>query len=657
MLDENTTIIVLEDELAHAEAIKRTFNRHKCNVLVAFSIQEYYTIIKTVSPDIVFTDLNLPDGKAFMILEPDSEKQKFPIVVMTSFGDESIAVQAIKMGAIDYIVKSESTITEMHRIADRTLREWQQSFKTKQIEKELHESEYRYKLLAENTSDTVILFDKNINILYISPSVTKVRGYSIADLHSISLQDQMTVESYNRFETLLNVALNPQNINSNTPILNFQIELDLYKKNGTNYWSENVITIIPTNDKAPISILWSSRNINERKIAEIQLQKQNAELKIAKEKAEESDNLKSAFLANVSHEIRTPMNGILGFAEFLRKPEISQETREHYIDIINSCGKQLLNIITDIIEVSKIETNQIKVQKSATNINSILQKVYSNLEITIKQKEIVLLLQSVLKEEDNYINTDNQKLQQVLSNLVENAIKFTDTGTVEFGCTVKDTEFLEFYVKDTGIGIAKESQTIIFDRFRRIELPNVEARGGTGLGLAICKSYVEFLGGSIWIDSEIGKGSTFYFTIPLEHKETIVQNGNGNNSIKNKTFKNKCILVAEDDDVNFLYLQEILSRTEAIFLRAKNGKQAVELIESNSTIDLILMDIKMPIMSGLDATIAIRKMRKNVPIIAQTAYAFEEEKQHALQLGCNDYISKPLKRENLIALIEKYINQ
>jgi len=656
MLTEGLTIVVLEDELAHAEAIKRNLIKQKYVVKIAFSIAEYNSIIKIVTPDMVFTDLNLPDGKAFSILESDSEKQKFPIVVMTSFGDEISAVQAIKSGAIDYIVKSDSTFSEMHRIAERTIREWQNTIKTKQVEKKLHESENRYRLLAENTNDTVLLFDIDLSILYTSPSVYKVRGYTFDESNNIPLQFQMTNESYIRFKKFIDDHFNHEIIYYDGMSRNYTLELEMCKKNGSTYWSETVITIIVDEFGKPFNMLLSGRNINERKLAEIQLQKQNAELKVAIEKAEESDRLKSAFLANVSHEIRTPMNGILGFTDFLRNPNLTIETRNNYIDIINSCSKQLLSIITDIIEVSKIETNQIKIVKNQTNVNTLLNIVYSNLKITIpKQKNVVLELKNKLSEADTLINTDETKLQQILSNLVDNALKFTDSGLVEFGCSKTADNFIEFYIKDSGIGIEKDSQQIIFDRFRRIELPSNESRGGTGLGLAICKSYVEFLGGKIWLESEVGKGSTFYFTIPSDNVGNPIA-VSVPTMIKKSTvgFENKQILVAEDDDVNFLYLQEILSKTAAIFIRAKNGKQAVDLINSNPDIDLVLMDIKMPLMSGLEATVEIRKVNKTVPIIAQTAYAFEEEKQHALKLGCNDYISKPIKRDMLISLIEKY---
>jgi len=647
MLNENNTIIIIEDELAHAEAIKRALIHEKYNVLVAFSLQEYHELITTVNPDLVFTDINLPDGKAFEILESDFEKQKFPIVVMTSFGDEVIAVQAIKSGALDYIVKSESTFKEMHRIADRTIREWNSTLKAHKVELQLRESEARYRALVENAPEAIIVLDVD-QLKYVDFNEKACRLFKMT-------RDELLLKS----PMELSPTMQPDGSFSDENIINkinnaARGEKISFEWTHINSIKEEIsceiyLTLLPFSKGT--FIRGSIIDISERKKVEQELLK-------AKEKAEESDRLKSSFLANVSHEIRTPMNGILGFAEFLKNPNLSTESRDNYIEIINSCSKQLLGIITDIIEISKIETNQVKITKSKTNINAILQNVYSNLKITInKQKDVILKLNELLSDEDTIINTDETKLQQVITNLVDNALKFTDKGSVVFGCKVVDKNYLEFYVRDSGIGIELESQKVVFERFRRVELPQTDARGGTGLGLAICKSYVEILGGKINLESKLGIGTTVTFSIPLEHVEIpnqipIIKNVE--NTIPHD-FANKLILVAEDDDVNYLYLQEILSQTAANFIRAKNGKQAVELMSTVPNINIVLMDIKMPLMTGLEATIEIRKINKNVPIIAQTAYAFEEEKQHALRLGCNDYISKPIKRTMLIALIEKYI--
>jgi PAS domain S-box-containing protein len=646
MLNENVTIVIIEDEVSHAEAIRRNLVSRNCTVLVAFTLQEYRKIIEKVIPSLVFTDMNLPDGNAFDILESVSEKQQYPIVIMTSFGDESIAVQAIKSGAIDYIVKSESTFNEMYRIAERTLREWQNSLKAKLVEQELRNSEARFRALVENAPEAIVLLDVELfKFIDFNDKASRLFNYtrnelllkSPVDLSPIFQPDGAL--SKEQFLVYIQKAVNGENLCYEWMHIN---------SHGEEIPCEVYLTNLPATKGTYIR--GSIVDITERKKVEQELLK-------AKEKAEESDRLKSAFLANVSHEIRTPMNGILGFAEFLRVPDLPNETKNKYIDIINSCSKQLLGIITDIIEISKIETNQFKIITNKINVNTILNNVYINLKITItSNKNVELKLTSLLPESSCMIISDETKLQQIISNIVENALKFTDTGSVEFGCKVVDDDVIEFFVKDTGIGIPADYQKIVFERFRRVEMPQTESRGGTGLGLAICKSYVEILGGKIWLESEEGKGTTFYFTIPSMHnKDEIIAPIVIEGKKTSHSFKDKMILVVEDDDINFLYLQEILSKSSATFIRAKNGRDAINILSNTPSINLVLMDIKMPVMSGIEATIEIRKFNKNVPIIAQTAYAFEEEKQYALNIGCNDYISKPIKRTMLISLIEQYL--
>jgi len=649
-------ILILEDEAAHAEAIRRSLisSGRNYEIHIAYTLHEYHELVSGVNPSIVLSDMNLPDGNALDILVESPEERPFPIIVMTSYGDEAIAVHAIKAGALDYVVKSENAFIEMPRIIERSLREWQNLMKRKNAEEALRNSEARYRILAENMSDMVWLMNIDFKTLYISPSVTKTRGYEMAELNEISMENHMTQESWKRLSETFSHMLSRGNLESESPLLSFAIDIELNKKNGCPFWCENVFTIILDEAGKPTNILAAGRDITERKWAETVLYQQNMELKAAKEKAEESDRLKSAFLANVSHEIRTPMNGILGFAEFLRNPLLSQEKREQYIDIINSSSKQLLGIITDIIDISKIETKLVKIIKGKTNINDIINNVYSNLLMTIpKGKNVHLRVNKTLQDSLCMVNTDEVKLQQIISNLVENAIKFTDEGTVEFGYSVDEPNHVTFHVKDTGIGIDKGFHTVIFDRFRRVEMTQNVLRGGTGLGLAISKAYVELLGGNIWLESETGRGSTFSFKIPLEFI-TEQNNKEANSEITQVSFDQMNILIAEDDDINFLYLYEIISQASATILRAQNGRQLLEILESNPSIDLILMDIKMPIMNGIEATVEIRKTNQTIPIIAQTAYAFEEERQRALSAGCNDYLSKPIKKALLISYINKY---
>ena len=384
------------------------------------------------------------------------------------------------------------------------------------------------------------------------------------------------------------------------------------------------------------------------------------ELKNAKDKAEDSDRLKSAFLANMSHEIRTPMNAIIGFSDLLNDPDITQEQRQELISHINKNSDTLLYLIDDIIDVAKIEAGQLTINKTECNINQILSDVYESFLETndLKEKQQLQFLIKKGIQTDNFtIHTDPYRLKQIITNLVSNSLKYTDKGSIELGYFVKsnnDFSYLEFYVSDTGIGIPAENHNDIFERFNKLENSKTKLYRGTGLGLTITKNLVEMLGGKIWVESEPNKGSKFYFTIPVEEFKGRF---NFEKEPLDDTYRNwsdKKILIAEDEDSNFRVLQIILRRTNIQIIRAFNGIQAIDLCKSGD-IDLVLMDIKMPVMNGIDATIEIKKIRPKLPIIAQTAFAMTEDRKLSLNAGCIDYLSKPIKSKALISTLNKYL--
>jgi PAS domain S-box-containing protein len=387
---------------------------------------------------------------------------------------------------------------------------------------------------------------------------------------------------------------------------------------------------------------------------DITARKENEEELIqSKEKAEESDRLKTAFLHNISHEIRTPMNAIVGFSALLSESEVDAQTCKSYIEVIMQSSDHLLAIITDIVDISNIEANLVKTAKNEINLNSTLKSLCNQFMPKAHEKKIQLVCEPGLSSSEAFILTDNTKLTQILSNLIGNALKFTNKGYINVGYKVKDG-FLEFSVSDTGIGIPDEYHEKIFYRFYQVQNTVSRIYEGTGLGLAISKAYVELLGGNIWLDSEKETGATFYFTIPYERSVSAREVAPEISISEKKVFKNKkTILVAEDVDSNFKLLKYFLSDPNIELLRAENGKEAVEQCLSGTHIDLILMDIKMPVMDGYTAAKIIRESMPGIPIIAQTAYADDQNK--AKECGCDGFISKPFDKKRLMKVLAEFI--
>ncbi len=384
-------------------------------------------------------------------------------------------------------------------------------------------------------------------------------------------------------------------------------------------------------------------------------------LLIAKEKAQESDRLKSAFLANMSHEIRTPMNGILGFADLLNDPELSGEQQQQYIKIIEKSGARMLNIINDIIDISKIEAGLMNLDIKETNINEQIEYIFTFFKLEVEAKGMQLTFNTKLPKNKALITTDREKLYAILTNLVKNAIKYSKVGNIELGYNLLKTDVaqsvLEFYVKDSGIGISKDRQQAIFERFVQADIEDEMARQGAGLGLTITKSYVEMLGGKIWVESEEGIGSCFYFTLPyIAYNEEITKVSDDLFDSSNST-KNLKILIAEDDETSETLLSILLVTFSKDILKVKNGIDAIEICRQNPDIDLIMMDIRMPLLGGYEATKLIREFNKDVKIIAQTAYGLSGDREKALEAGCNDYISKPIKKNQLKDMIDKYFKK
>jgi len=522
----------------------------------------------------------------------------------------------------------------------------------------LRKSGEKYRKIFENVQDIFYQADINGKIVEISPSVERYSGYKPEELIGMNISE---------------VYQDPSDRNKMLKILSSKGEIEDYiirlrTKDLTGVCVSANIHILFGPDGKPVGIEGSLRDVSERIVAEEKitaseklLRQQNEEyvslneeLKAAKEKAEESDRLKSSFLANMSHEIRTPMNGILGFSTFLADPLLATDVREAYVKIINTSCEQLLHIVNDIIDISKIEAGQIDLTESMFDLNDLFSEVFLFYSPVAKEKGVELIIRPLAGRlsDNRRIISDRTKLRQILDNLLSNAVKFTHSGKIYLRCEVKEG-ILQFEVEDTGIGIKPELQNAVFERFWQVEKSYTKKYGGTGLGLSITRAYVERMGGTIKVKSELGKGSTFIFTVPyknsLKEQAEVVEPQMKENTIA----KSLTILIVEDEEINWLYLNEIL-KSRARTLHALNAKMAIEYIKKYPEIDLVLMDIKLPDINGLELTGIIKAINSKVKVIAQTAYALSGDREKAIDAGCSGYITKPIKRQELLNLISLY---
>jgi PAS domain S-box-containing protein len=548
------------------------------------------------------------------------------------------------------------------------IRDISERVKAREALRESKETAEQYLNIA---ASIILSLDLHGNITLLNDSGHQLLGYEKNELigknwFQTCLPSEYREQVYNVFKGLINKQ------DENLKI----VEGPVITKTGerkTILWHNN---ILKNNRGETTGILTSGEDITERKRAEEQLKElnkklqeqneqiaaqneeyetlneelslKNKELEVAREKAEESDRLKSAFLANMSHEIRTPMNGIMGFADLLKSPRLDDSKKDHYVNMIRNSGKRMLEIINNLLDIAKIESGQIEVENSITSVNDLLDELLAFFSPEAESKNLQLKKTNALPHSDALVVTDNTKLTQVLSNLIKNAIKYTKEGHVKFGYT-KENGMLQFYVSDTGIGISPDLQDKMFERFRQEELSVTREYEGAGLGLSITKAYVEMLGGTIWMNSTPDEGSTFYFTIPYAKP-----NANEHESFEevkeeeDKLPQNLTILVTEDDETSLLLIEEIIEDNSITVLPAANGKEAIEQVKSNVDIDLVLMDLKMPHLDGYEATRQVKQIRPDMPVIAQTAFASNSDRKKALEAGCDEYISKPISRSELI---------
>ncbi|MCX6240091.1 MAG: PAS domain S-box protein [Bacteroidia bacterium] len=504
----------------------------------------------------------------------------------------------------------------------------------------------------KSVNECVSITDLDDKILFVNELFLKTYGYEINELIGKHIS---IVSSQNNEQEQV------KEISTSTILGGWQGELLNKRSDGSEFPIFLSTTTIKDKESNILGLIGVATDISERKRAE-------KELIVAKERAEESDNLKTSFLNNISHEIRTPFNGILGFLSLLQDDDMTANERDEYISIINKSAYRLMNTINDIVEISQIQAGQIKLSVTKTNIRKLTSEVYSHFKSEAESNGLKFYIKNDLPNDLENIHTDSIKLNAILSVLILNAIKFTKTGSIQFGISLIDTVVetqgraslqIQFSIKDTGVGISKSKQHAIFERFMQADGSNTRSFEGSGLGLAIAKAYVEMLGGKIWVESEEGEGSVFYFTIPYrvepEEKDVnkIVVSDKGSQN-QHKPLK---ILIAEDDEESAILLALAIKVFSKEVIKVRTGVEAIEACRNYPDIDMILMDIKMPDMNGHEATRQIRQFNRDVIIIAQTAYALTGDQERAIEAGCNDYISKPIKKEQFMELMKKYFKK
>lgn len=515
----------------------------------------------------------------------------------------------------------------------------------------------------EQSPVSIIITDTSGIIEYVNPNFSKVTGFSFEEAVGQKpniIKSNETSLSY--YQNLWNTILSGNDWHG---------EFYNRAKNGVGFWEFASISPIKNSKGVITHFIAVKEDITERKQTELILKNKNEEyqevnqrliaanneLSIAKERAEESDRLKSAFLSNMSHEIRTPMNAIMGFSKLLCEPRMGNESRMEYATILTGSCERLLNTVNDVLDISKIQAGQMKVNAQSFFVGTVFKELAALYTGSFAKKGIAFVvdLDPILTQHKLY--SDEQKVYQVLNNLLSNALKYTNSGRVQLGSRVKN-DSLEIFVTDTGVGISPESHGFVFERFTQENMTYSRGYEGTGLGLAISKSLAVLLSGDISLQSEKGKGSTFTFTLPftpkLEDDATLTDDSNLIAVLPKEL--SVTILVAEDDDFSFILAKKIIQDIPGIvLLRARTGEEAVLQCRENDAISLVLMDIKMPVLDGLTATKQIREFNTNVPIVALTAYALADDKDKALRAGCNAYISKPYDHDELLQTIVSLI--
>jgi PAS domain S-box-containing protein len=628
-------ILMLEDDPLDAELNKEQLEHleeYNCFVHWAADKESFLNAINELKFDLILSDYNLPQYTGLDALRDIKGLNHYtPFIFVTGTLNEETAAETIKSGAWDYVVKDRLIRLPLAIRGALALKDERKHLK------KLEEFNQKLVMALEQSPSHIIITDTDGVIEYVNPRFTEVSGFLFTEL--IGNTPSILKSGYHNSEFYTNLWNTVKSGNT------WRGELYNKRKDGSMFWESASISPLKNEDGVITHFVGVKEDISIRKQME-------QEIIEARDKAEKSDKLKTAFLQNMSHEIRTPLNAISGFSILLNDPELQIDQRKEYVNIIQNCSNQLISVVEDILTVARIETSQETLNLENVKLNLVFKQLFKVYDKRAEEKNLSLICNEASLTNDYEMYTDEPKLVQILSNLINNSLKFTHIGFIEFGYR-KLENVLEFYVKDTGIGIKEELQSVIFERFTQAEITMSRAYGGNGLGLTISKAFVQLMGGKIWVVSEEGVGSTFYFTLPTSDFKEKENNYESLSSVKGDHVKT--ILVAEDEINNYYLIEQILRKKNYKVLHAENGKLAVALCNLHPEIKLVLMDIKMPEMDGQTALIEIRKINRNMPVIAQTAYALEHEREYLLKSGFSDYVSKPIRKDELLRKINNLI--
>jgi len=633
-------ILCLEDSADDLFLIRNKLTSIGLNVNIdhVAAEEEYTEKLRAGGYDIIFSDFNLPGFNGLKALfHAKKICPEIPFICVSGAIGEDFAVEMMQYGAADYILKDR-----LHKLPialQRVIREVDDRRSRMEAEKMVKESETRFRDIVMSMYDVVWEVDREWWITYSSENLHTILGYHPDEVIGKSILDFAPPENKEVVGGFLANTLDSCGIVKDLENWN------PHKDGSRVCLLSNGFPIF--DDKGTLTgYRGIHKDITKNKL-------QTLELIEAKERAEAGSRLKTAFMNNISHELRTPLNGILGFTQLLLEPDLSNEEKVHFQSLLTQSSNRLIGTITNYMDISMIVSGNMAVHMKPTRLSPLFTRIQEKYLSVCSEKKLFFSISLPEGTASLEINTDGELLQKTLEHMLDNAVKFTPKGEICLGLTLIPGS-IRFFVRDTGIGVPKEAHQRIFEPFMQEESSLTRGYEGSGLGLSIAAGIVKLLGGETQMESEKGAGSTFSFTLPCE----IIPSSRPSATEPVQAIlpvANSVILVAEDDEANLIYFENILRNEGLGVITASNGQDAIDRIHEHPEISLVLMDMKMPLMDGMEATKRIKSIRRELPVVAITAFAMSGDKKKILEAGCDGYLSKPLTKEVLLAKVKEFI--